>query len=366
MRNRLGIFYVILVVLLLILGAWWLYFLTQVGQDQAEAKMQKLANDRIHAAFLIEANPEVKQDPEGWLGASFPHLRFTRTVDGINVVIDPQVASQIQDEARATRNMFLYEGFFFIILLVAGSTILFISWRSEHKFTQSRELFLSGVTHEFKTPLASLKLYTETLCREGLKDSDRTRIRERMVEDVRRLETLVDDVLAMSADDTFDRGPRVILDLNDECAAVVEDLEPFARDHGATLAMTREGAAHVEANHLALALALRNLVVNAIVHGIRPVNVEVRVTAGRDWHRIAVEDDGPGIPRSLQVKVFDLFVSGKKASRTTGAGVGLHLVKRNVENLGGRIELESETGVGSTFTMVLPAAEAAPENGGHG
>ena len=222
-----------------------------------------------------------------------------------------------------------------------------------------------GVTHEFKTPLASLKLYTETLCREGLGDDDRARIRERMVEDVRRLQTLVDDVLAMSAADTFDRGPRVILDLHAECADVVEDLATFARDRGATLILEGDTTAHVEANHLALALALRNLVVNAIVHGTAPVNVKVRISAGTDWHRIVVSDDGPGIPRSLQVKVFDLFVSGQKASRTSGAGVGLHLVKRNVENLGGRIELVSETGVGSTFTMVLPAAEAAPDNGGH-
>ena len=109
----------------------------------------------------------------------------------MEVFIDPEVAAAIRRDAQATRNMFLYEGFFFIILLVAGSTILFLSWRSENKFTQSRELFLSGVTHEFKTPLASLKLYTETLCREGLQDDDRARIRERMVEDVRRLEALL-------------------------------------------------------------------------------------------------------------------------------------------------------------------------------
>ncbi len=68
-------------------------------------------------------------------------------------------------------------------------------------------------------------------------------------------------------------------------------------------------------------------------------------------------DNGPGIPRRLQDKVFECFYSGSKDGKSAGAGIGLHLVRRNVENLGGRIELESETGAGCTFTMVLPAGK---------
>ena len=97
MKNRLGIFYIVLVVMLLILGTWWLFFLTQVGQDQAEAKLQKLANDRIHAAFLLEAEPRVRQDPQGLLGPSFPHLKFTRSGGSVTVEIDPEVVRQIQE-----------------------------------------------------------------------------------------------------------------------------------------------------------------------------------------------------------------------------------------------------------------------------
>ena len=111
---------------------------------------------------------------------------------------------------------------------------------------------------------------------------------------------------------------------------------------------------------MTFALALRNLLVNAVHHSPHAVTVTVAVRPGQKNHRVAVRDDGPGIPRRLQEKVFELFYSGKKESRPSGGGIGLHLVKRNVESLGGSIELESETGVGSTFTMVLPAAPAAP------
>lgn len=354
MSSRLGIFYAILVLLLLVMGAWWLYFLTNVGNDRAEFELQKLATDKLHATFLIQSDPQVREDPRGWLSPSFPHLIFVKTDTGVEVLVDPAVKKTIREDAQATRNMFLYEGFFFIILLVAGSTILFMSWRSEVKFKKTRELFLSGATHEFKTPLASLRLYTETLGRDGLGDTDRSRIRSRMIEDLTRLETLVDEVLAMSADDTFAQGPQVRLDLATECREVMDDLRDFAADHGAEFSLDAPSGAFILGRKLTLNLALRNLIVNAVRHSPTPVRVRVTLQPGDKWHRVKVADNGPGIPRRLHNRVFECFYSGGKDSRHPGAGVGLHLVRRNIETMGGRVELESEEGAGCTFTLVLP------------
>ncbi len=355
MSSRLGIFYAILVLLLLVMGAWWLYFLTQVGNDKAEYEIQKMATNKMHATFLIQSDPRVREDPQGFLGPSFPHLIFVKTDTGVEVLVDPAVMRSIRDDARATRNMFLYEGFFFITLLVAGSTILYMSWRSEVKFKRTRELFLSGATHEFKTPLASLKLYTETLGREGLADQDRSRIRARMVEDVTRLESLVDEVLSMSADDTFAQGPQVRLDLATECRTVMNQLRDFAQDHGAAFTLDAPAEVFILGRELTFHMALRNLVVNAVNHSPDPVHVSVSVQPGDKWHRVIVKDDGPGIPRRLHEKVFECFFSSSKDNRRPGAGVGLHLVRRNMETMGGRAELESEEGAGCTFKLVIPA-----------
>lgn len=356
-RNRLGIFYGILVIMLLVMGLWWLFFLTKTGNDQAEFKLQKLSIDRLHATFLIDADPRVYEDPQRILGPSFPHLLFKKQPDGVEVMIDPEFVRQIRRDARATRNMFLYEGFFFIMLLAAGSTILYLSWRSEIKFKETRELFLAGATHEFKTPLASLRLYCETLGRDGLGEADRMKIRKRMIEDMKRLENLVDDILSMSADDTFDQGPQLKLDLARECRTVLDDLKGFLSSHQAEVDFQAPDGAEVTGRRLTFALALRNLVVNAVRHSQGPVRVEVRVEPGQKSHRVLVRDNGPGIPRRLHDKVFECFYSGVREGKSAGAGIGLHLVRRNVENLGGRIELESETGAGCTFTMVLPAGK---------
>lgn len=353
-----GLLYGALVALLVVMGAWWMYFLTGEANVQADLQLQKMATDRLHATFLIQADPGVMDRPDEKLKPSFPHLIFTRTARGLDVAIDPAVVASIKAGARAKRRMFLFEGLFFLMLLVAGSGILIYSWRSEVRFKQSRELFLSGATHEFKTPLASLRLYTETLCREGLTESDRGRIRTNMLEDMGRLENLVNDVLALSAGDTFDQGPTERLDLATEVEQLVADLARFAADRQAKFVVEAESGASIQGTRTTFALALRNLLVNAVTHSPHAVRVVVKVQAGRTHHRVIVSDNGPGIPRRLQNKVFECFFSGRREGRSGGAGIGLHLVQRNVASLGGRVELISDEGRGSTFTMTLPAATA--------
>lgn len=358
MRSRMGFVYFVLVAMICALGVWWIYYLTVEGRLYAEHSLQKLANDRLHASFLIRTDPEVRANPERWLGPSFPNLVFRRTPHGIETEIDPAYVAEVTAEGRRRRNMFLYEGGFFLVLLFAGSTILALSWRQAERFKQARELFLAGATHEFKTPLASLRLYTETLAREGLADDARKRIQSRMVQDVVRLENLVDDMLAMSAADTFAVGPRVRLDLAQEARAVLDDLRPLAVDHGARFELQGVPGAAVMGQRLYLALALRNLLVNAVKHSPGRVTVVVRIEPGPRQHRMIVSDNGPGIPKRLHEKVFECFYSTTGNQRHGGTGLGLYLVRRNVENIGGKVTLRSDEGQGCTFTLDLPAAPA--------
>ena len=356
MKSRMGLLYGTLVALLVMMGMWWTYFLTGEISVQADLQLQKMATDRLHATFLIQAEPRVMENPREFLKPSFPHLIFTRTAGGLDVQIDPAVLASIEFEARAKRRMFFFEGLFFLTLLVSASGILIYSWRTEIKYKQTRTLFLAGATHEFKTPLASLRLYTETLSREGLSDNDQIRIRGNMLEDMGRLDNLVNDVLALSAGDTFDDGPKLRLDLGTEARRVISDLDGYAAQRGAEFVLEADEDVVVLGNQVTFALALRNLLINAVKHSANPVRVVVKVQAGRRNHRVHVGDNGPGIPRRLQDKVFECFYSGIREGRSGGAGIGLHLVRQNIENLGGQVSLVSEEGQGSTFTMTLPVA----------
>ena len=89
MRARMGILYGTLVAMLVIMGVWWTYFLTGETSVQADLQMQKMATDRLHATFLIQADPRLLKNPRELLQPSFPHLIFTRTAQGVEVQLDP-------------------------------------------------------------------------------------------------------------------------------------------------------------------------------------------------------------------------------------------------------------------------------------
>ncbi|MFO7653785.1 MAG: HAMP domain-containing sensor histidine kinase [Candidatus Krumholzibacteriia bacterium] len=355
-RWRLGVLYGVVVGLLVVMGGWWVYFLSQEGAAYADLRLQKLANDRLHATFLLQTDPALRADPEGSLGGVFPHLVYRRNEAGVLVAeIDPEMVAEIRSEARRRRNMFIWEGLFFLLLLGAAATILMVAMRREREFKRARELFLAGATHEFKTPLASLRLYAQTLDREGLAEADRRRIRGRMIEDLKTLESLVNQVLAMSADDTFREEPRHRIDLAAEARAVLADLHGFFASHDARVESDLPEGHAILGQRLPLNLALRNLLQNAVKFSPRPAHVEVTLRRDGPWHRLAVRDRGPGIPRRLHGKVFECFYTG--SDRRPGAGLGLYLVRRNVERLGGHVELQSGENQGATFTLVLPVYE---------
>ncbi|PJA74059.1 hypothetical protein CO151_11875 [bacterium CG_4_9_14_3_um_filter_65_15] len=359
MKIWLGLLYGILVALLMIMGTWWVYYLTSETKARTESELQKLTNDRLHAAFLIQTEPQVRAEPERWLAEPFPDLIFVRGPEGsLNAQVDPEVKAAILERDRHTRRMFLSEGLFFILLLIAGTFILIHAWRSEVSYKQARELFMTAATHEFKTPLASLRLYAETLARRELKDSDRIRIQDRMIEDVIRLEDLVNDILSVSAADMFASGHGGVLDLEEECRLVLDDLAAFAAENRAVMNLEAESGTNIRGHRLPLALVLRNLLVNAVQHSPRPVNVTVKVIPGKDRHRVVVMDDGPGIPRRLQDRVFECFYTGRLDGRFSGTGLGLYLVRRNMEMLGGEVELTSEPDQGAVFTLSFPARQA--------
>ena len=140
--------------------------------------------------------------------------------------------------------------------------------------------------------------------------------------------------------------------------SVLRDLLPVARDRDADLSFSAAGEHLILGHEVPFTLALRNLVANAIKHGQPPVTIEVAIGRHGANHHVGVRDNGPGIPRALQEKVFDCFYSADRQGRPAGgSGLGLYLVRRNTRSLNGNVTLESEDGNGSTFTMILPAYE---------
>jgi signal transduction histidine kinase len=363
--KRLGLIYGILVILIVAMGTWWVVFLNIEGRNYERYHLQRLATEQIHAVLLIQTVPEISEDPENMLSSYFPELIFQETPEGTEVLVDPEAEARVKREARRRQRMFISEGIFFLCLLAAGTTVIILAYRREREFKSARELFLAGATHEFRTPLASLQLYTETLTRPELKAEDRKEITRSMLEDLSRLESLVEQVLALRREEYLRLGEAEVLDLAGETRKVMENMEGFLKQKGARLETSLVEDCRFLGIRSVFALALGNLVQNAVLYSPPPARIQVTMEQGTSWHILNVRDWGPGIPRRYRKKIFQSFYriieqGGSLARKTPGSGLGLFLVKRNIEMLGGKIEVSSEEGQGTAFIIRLPASREEP------
>ena len=357
--NRLLIWlYLIFLVTIVAQSAWWFIYISRETDHHAAYRLQRLRTEELQAAYLLRSSPELMHQVEGFR-ANFPGLVFHPTENSLELHIDPAALREIESDSRRRRRMFFWEGAFFLAVLLAGASMVFVAYRREQAYRRSRELFAAGVSHEFKTPLASLSLYADTIARPELKEPERDRILGHMVEDLQRLRVMVEQVLAVSRAGVTGALNLVLLDPGDLTRQVLRDLSAVALRSGATLESDLPEGLRVRADEQALLSALRNVVGNAIHYSPAPAVVMVRLSSVNGWIRLAVSDEGPGIPRSEHKRIFQSFYrvgeAGTRPAGIHGTGLGLYLVRRNLEAMGGRVELESVPGEGSTFTLILPA-----------
>jgi signal transduction histidine kinase len=222
-----------------------------------------------------------------------------------------------------------------------------------------QDSFIDSVTHELKSPLASIKLGLQTMGRTALESDKRELLRSMMLDDVDRLSSFIDDVLQASrlAHD------RVGLDLSEvhlhdialECAENVAARHKLPND---AIRVEIDPALTTYSDRAALTVVIRNLIDNAAKYS--DSQVEIVVTA-RETQRgsvlIEVRDRGIGIPVQDLKRVFHRFyrVASESVRTRRGTGLGLFVVSALVRNLGGRVEASSEgVGRGTTMRVSLP------------
>ena len=222
--------------------------------------------------------------------------------------------------------------------------------------------FVAAVSHEFRSPLTSLRQMAEMLQSDRVPSEERRRTYYRLLAgEAGRLQRLVETLLNFGKMEAgADRYQFVDLDAAALVRNVVDEIEPQARDAGKAIQMDALGAdVHVLADHSALSVALRNLIDNAVKYSPGQPAVWVRCAQENGHAAISVEDRGVGIPRAEQQAIFRKFVRGRAAidANIKGTGVGLSMVEQIVAAHGGEIRVDSEPGRGSTFTIVLPTAQ---------
>jgi signal transduction histidine kinase len=246
-------------------------------------------------------------------------------------------------------------------LIIAGLIIYTVFLVLEIKRNEQHDSFINAVTHELKTPIASIRLYLETLQSRSVTEEQRHQFYGIMLADAERLHRTVDQVLRAGAatqkPKVTVRAPVDIALLSQECvnrAVASHHLRPDS----VSLEAHNEVPLFVHGDAEELRTVLTNLLDNAVKYSGDNVRVTVAVAApAPDTIWVRVQDRGVGIPRKQLARVFNRFyrVQSRGLKPVKGTGLGLYIVRSIARAHGGRVFAQSEgEGHGATFTLELP------------
>ncbi|MCA9270647.1 MAG: HAMP domain-containing histidine kinase [Planctomycetales bacterium] len=255
-------------------------------------------------------------------------------------------------------------GTVFLALVLAGVITYMVLTIKSINLNRRQSNFIDSVTHELKSPIASLKLYLQTLTRRQVSREQETDFYAYMLEDIERLDQLINHLLEVGR---LERG-----DAAREIAEV--DLAVVLSHCAETVCMRyrlpREAVeldvrpCIVRSSRVDLEMIFRNLMDNAVKYGGQPPRVQVAMETLTDRRvLVSIADNGPGVPKHLRRKIFGRFVRlGTELEREKlGTGLGLYIVGTLVRRYRGQVRVrDGVDGVGSMFEVELPYVEALP------
>lgn len=257
----------------------------------------------------------------------------------------------------------LLVGVLVVTFFFGASLLLWMARRTAVDAMQKTD-FLSNVSHELKTPLTTLRMYAEMLEEGRVKPEARQRYLKTIHGETRRLARLVNNVLHYSA---LQKGKSRLqsqpLDVSALVSEVCGQMEIRAREAGMELRCELpEGPAMAEADSDALEQCLINLIDNACKYAEGGEEVVCRVSLHEGLVRLEVVDQGPGVPREQQRRIFEAFhrADDSLTARQPGSGLGLSITRSLVEQMGGVIRCEANRPQGARFVIELPGAGRAP------
>lgn len=302
---------------------------------------------------LLEVVASSNEGPPG-ISLAEPHS---------NLTIRPrsEVWEAMLGDYRRRIVMLVSEGAFFAILLLVLIGLLWRSFRREVELERQHRNFLSAVTHELKSPLASMRLALETVIA-GRASPEAGRIfMGNALDDVERLQDLVEKVLEATR---FGEGWTEMHREDTDLSRLVEDsVEAFRSRALAANAVLKADISpdiHAEVDAEAMAIVISNLLENAVKYGEESATVEIDLSMAGNRAVLEVSDNGGGISEEDVELIFGRFYrGGDEMTRTTrGTGLGLYLVQQIVEAHRGKVGVASTGPAGTIFRVTIPGFEA--------
>jgi signal transduction histidine kinase len=255
--------------------------------------------------------------------------------------------------------LILTEGLLLLISILVGVYVIFLYWKKQSALVREQRHFISQVTHELKSPLASLQLHLETIRRHQPSPEKLAAFLETMLSDTTRLNGLIDNLL--SASRVEQKHWRLDLQTIDFSAFVEKYFRArqFTLPKAGKLTMEIKPGIHAAVDREAMETVLRNLLENAVLYSDKSPRISVSLATEGSNCCLAITDQGRGIDFYEQKKIFKMFYRiRRKDENIRGTGLGLFIVHATVRRHHGQVKVESMgKDQGTTFKIYLPLVQ---------
>ena len=299
--------------------------------------------------------------PPGRSAAAFLAIPLGGAFSSWLLALSTEGHDPLASVSNQRRSVYLWTGILMTVFILLLSLLIAAYWRRQIKLTQLKNDLLGTVSHELKTPLASMRLLVDTLLAGQYQEEQQVRDYLQMIaKENTRLSCLIDNFLTFSRLDRhkvkFEQAP---LRVEEIVRGAVDALGERLQAQGCRLEIDLAADLPcLTADRAALVTVLVNLLDNALKYTGNDKWIRVSCFASKGHVCIDVEDNGIGFPRAAAKRIFDRFYQADRSlSRLTGGcGLGLSIVRFIVAGHGGVVTARSQPGKGSTFTIRLPAA----------
>lgn len=256
----------------------------------------------------------------------------------------------------------LAEGLLLLALILGGVYVIFIYWRRQASLYREQKKFISQVTHELKSPLASLQLHLETIRIRKPPPDKLDAFIDTMLADTRRLHGLINNLLTANRLEL--KAPRLSLRQADFSAFVQHYFEQQRSNlpDNARLEISVEPSLQCRFDGESLSIVLRNLLENALLYSPSVAKIQVTLRAVKNQCRLTITDQGRGLDLNEQKKVFRIFYRAERGrDHVPGTGLGLFIARAIIRRHHGKIWLESPgPGRGCSVHIQLPRLAETP------
>jgi two-component system, OmpR family, phosphate regulon sensor histidine kinase PhoR len=285
--------------------------------------------------------------------------RFPTTLYKWILQVVPRNYTEMERNAVNQRRANLFLIILSMTMIFCSLAIIYVMGRRERQLTQLKEDFISNVSHELKTPLSLIRMFSEILVTNRVRnDTARQEYYSIIHNESDRMGRLVANLLDFAR---LERERHSLhLEKTNIAQLVAKELEAFRyqlqKDGFELSTVADTSVPETMADPNAISMAFFNLLDNAVKYSGERKQVTVSLNQHDGFIELAVKDEGLGIPEAERQKIFEKFFRGSSADvkRIRGSGIGLSITKQVAEMHGGEIRVESEPGRGSTFTLRIP------------